>query len=238
MTDSIFRRLLFLAGFAALPVWSQPVELVPGEPAVIDYPAIEETTLFNGDSSLVIVVPPDTARLVIDLAASPPETELDLFARFDEDVEINPEGFVFTDHSSTGAGGTEQIVIDDSSVPPLEEGTYFIATLGLDGNQAATGTIVATLVSNDDIAGLATLARSDFESGIDGWTINYPAPEPEIRLRTVGDPDSVLSVTPPNRDESRALVLEGRGVDAFVTPSRYLGNSGLYGCFSKPQDVG
>ena len=229
MIDSIFRRLLLLAGCAALPVWSQPVELVPGEPAVIEYPATAEVTLFNGDSGLVVDVPANTAQLSIDLAGSPSETRLDLFVRFDQDVELDAEGDVIADHRSRGPRSVERISIAGNSVPPLQEGRYFVATLGFAGNEAVVGTFVTTLVSGEDVAGLTTVASSDFESGRDGWAINYPAPEPEIRLRTVGDPDSRLSITPFNSGDSRALVLDGRSLDSFVPPAKYLGNLALLG---------
>ena len=134
MNDSIFRRLLLCAGCAALPVWSQPVELIPGEPAVIEYPETAEVTLFNGDSGFVVDVPEGTARLTIDFAGSPSETRLDLFARFDQDVELDAEGDVIADHRSRGPRGVEQISIAGNSVPPLQEGRYFVATLGFAGN--------------------------------------------------------------------------------------------------------
>ena len=229
MNDSIFRRLLLFAGCAALPVWSQPVALIPGEPVVIEYPETVEDTLFNGDNGFIVDVPEGAAQLTIDFAGSPSETRLDLFARFGQDVELDAEGDVIADHRSRGPRGVEQINIDRNSVPPLEQGRYFIATLGFEGNEAVTATIVATLLSDEDIAGLTTVASSDFESGKDGWTINCPAPEPEVSLRTVGDPDSTLSVTPFSRGDSRGLVLDGRSLDSFVPPAKYLGNLALLG---------
>ena len=229
MNASIFRRLLLFAGCAALPAWSQPVVLVPGEPAVIEYPETVEATLFNGDSGFVVDVPAGAARLTIDFAGSPSETRLDLFARFDKDVTLDAEGDVIADHQSRGPRGVEQINIENSSVPPLAQGRYFIATLGFEGNEAVTGTIVATVVSDEDVAGLTIVASTDFESGMDGWTINYPAPEPEIPLRTVGDPDSTLSIPFVGSGESRSLLLEGRGPDSFVPPAKYLGNLALLG---------
>ncbi len=229
MNDSIFRRLLLFAGCAALPVWSQPVELVPGEPSVIEYPGTPEVTLFHGDRGFVVDVPVGTARLIIDFAGSPSGTRLDLFARFGQDVELDAEGDVIADHLSRGPRGVEQITIDDDSVPALEEGRYFIATHGFEGNEAVTGTFVATLVEGADVEGLITLAASDFETGMDGWTINYPAPDPEVSLRTLGNPESTLMTTELGSDDSRGLLITGTSSDAFVAPSKYLGNLAMLG---------
>ena len=118
--------------------------LVSGQARNFSLGPVTTGTLMNGASGFRIEVPEGSRVLNIKLAGTRPELDMDLFARFGQDVALNGTNVV-SDHSSTGDTGVEEINLTQASSPPLRAGTYFIAIGLFARNVTVTGTITATI---------------------------------------------------------------------------------------------
>ena len=130
--------------------------LVPGQPATFTLPAVEMTTLFSGDYSFSVDVPPGTMYLSIRLTTETPEADLDLYANFGGDVELDGFGNVIADkRSETAASGKEAISFDYPAT-----GTYYIAFGAFTTDLDITATVTATITPLDCTATLDPPAAS------------------------------------------------------------------------------
>ena len=188
-----------VTGGATQPPPSGNRTLTSGQPVSFALGPVTGGTLYSGTSGYSISVPQDATRLEIRLTTSTPGTDVDLFARYGQDVSVSG-GNVATDHKSEGQTGDETIIITPSSSPPLRTGTYYIAFGLFTANVTANCTVVATvttggtpppstraLTSGQPVsftlgpASVATLYNGDY-----GYTISVPqnSTRLEIRLTT------------------------------------------------------
>lgn len=122
-----------------------PTTLTSGVAAKLQLPAVTGPTVFTGSYGYRIQVPNGATRLTIRLNTSTPNTDVDLYARYEADVDVSSEGDVIADHYSETLTGNESIIITASSNPPLRPGTYYIATGLFTEGVVANGTITATV---------------------------------------------------------------------------------------------
>ena len=221
-------RLLF-ALLWSLPVFGQSTPLQPGRLVFRDLPAVDAPRLFNGDDGFYLDVTEDIAEVELLLSSAPPESNLTLHARFDQDVRQAADGSVTADYTSAEPAGAERIIINQNSVPPLEPGRYYVAIEAPRSNPQTFAFLETSVTLRSGATDLVTISSTNFETfQAEGWTRNFPGPEPFIDGATLGDPDSKIQpVRLPNR--SRALQITSQGNDFFVAPSGYLGNLSLLG---------
>jgi hypothetical protein len=122
-----------------------PTVLASGVAAKLQLPAVTGPTVFTGAYGYRIQVPNGATRLTIRLTTSTPNTDVDLYARHEADVDVSAEGDIIADHYSETLTGNESIIITASSNPPLRPGTYYIATGLYTEGVIANGTITATV---------------------------------------------------------------------------------------------
>ncbi len=103
-------------------------------------------TIFTGDSGYKIVVPQGATSLDILLHTTTPNADVDLFARYGQDLAVR-NGEIVADYSSTRETGEERITINASSNPPLRAGTYYIALAAFTSGVRISGTLTATIAS-------------------------------------------------------------------------------------------
>jgi V8-like Glu-specific endopeptidase len=101
-------------------------------------------TIFLGDSGYRIAVPQGATSLDIVLHTTTPNADVDLFARYGQDLAIR-NGDIVSDYSSTSETGEERITINASSNPPLRAGTYYISMAAFTAGVRITGTLTATV---------------------------------------------------------------------------------------------
>jgi hypothetical protein len=115
--------------------------LISGLPFRFSLPQVEAATLFHGDYSFRIDVPNGAARLRVRLLTETPATDLDLFVRYGQDVDL-VDRRVIADYFSTSDGANQEIVI---SGPALRPGRYFISLANFTPAVEATGLLVAAV---------------------------------------------------------------------------------------------
>jgi len=137
--------------------------LTPGSPASFRLGPVTYSTAFYGSRGYRIQVPQGATRLDVRLATtSPAEADVDLYIRYDRDIEII-DGQVVADYLSEGPTGTERITATPQSAPALRPGTYYIA-LGLySTNVEVAGAVTATVVVG---SGTAPQASTQLTSGV------------------------------------------------------------------------
>jgi len=228
----ILLSAVFLLGWAASPSFAQPTRLNSGQLVGIDFPATEEPLLLSGDRGFFIDAPEEAVRLVVNLITVPSEANIDLFVRFGEEPGEGPNGSVIAGFRSEGVSGEERIEVTQATSPAVMPGRYFIATRTGFGTPATTGFLIATLELASGPDESIVVASSDFEGGdLDGWTRNFPLPDPLIEGALEGDPGSeLLSRRRAGPPENRLLELtvQGRN-DFFVAARKFLGNWALLG---------
>ena len=114
-----------------------------GEPKRFLIPSTQARKLQNGTRSYVVDVPSGATGLTLALASDYSGVDLDLYVRYQADVQI-----ARYDWKAAGASGNEEIEIRFDSTPRLRAGRYYISLL-LHGTQGATasGTLTATLTT-------------------------------------------------------------------------------------------
>lgn len=121
--------------------------LVSGRPQSFSFLPVTTPTLLVRDGTYQITVPADATRLEIRLnTTAPGNADLDLYARFGQ-AAIVSGGSVIADHASESQTGTELIVIDRNSSPPLRAGTYFITLSLYSTGLNVQGNVTATLTT-------------------------------------------------------------------------------------------
>ncbi len=119
--------------------------LTSGVGAKFALPAVDSPTLFRGTRSFRIDVPQGARRLTVQLKSDVPAADTDLFVRAGSDVEVDGDGNVVADFSSTSRLADETIVISTGSNPPLRAGQYFISVAQFTRGVPVTGTVTATV---------------------------------------------------------------------------------------------
>ncbi|MDP2997044.1 MAG: PPC domain-containing protein [Bryobacterales bacterium] len=137
--------------------------LASGTPASFRLGPVANATAFSGSRGYRIQVPQGATRLDVRLATtSPAEADVDLYVRFDRDIEIT-DGNVAADYLSEGPTGTERITATPQSSPALRPGTYYIAVGLYSTNVEVVGAITATVVVG---GGTAPQTSTQLTSGV------------------------------------------------------------------------
>ncbi len=222
--------LLFVASLLAAPLCADPRPLMPGKLTTELIPEVLAPRLFNGDDGFVLDIPEEAVRVEIELTTAPPEANVNLYGRYDMDVEGDSENNIFADIRSENPGGVERLLLTESTPFPLRPGKLFIA-LSAGNRNPQTFAFFKVIVELTPGAGdLDTIAAHDFESGmVDGWTRNFPAPNPVVPGATSGSSMSSLAVVRGPLELTRNLQLTAEGDDYFVAPPEYLGKLKLLG---------
>ncbi|MEZ5395053.1 MAG: hypothetical protein R2724_19840 [Bryobacterales bacterium] len=194
-----------------------------------DLPAVDTPRLFNGADGFYVEIGDDIVELEFRLSAAPRESNLALYSRFGQDVMIAGDGSIVANYTSNDPGGTERILINANSEPPIAAGRYYVAIEAGFGNPQTFAFLETSVTRRGASGNLITISSNDFETfQPEGWTRNYPGPDPFIDGSTLGDPTSTIqAVRLPDRN--RALQITTQGNDAFVAPPEYLGNLSLLG---------
>lgn len=129
--------------------------------------------LLRGASGYTINVPPGATRLEVTLRTLAPNVDVDLYARFGQDVGLE-NGRAIADFRSENADANEQIVISGDS---LRAGVYYIA-LGV----FTTGTQIASTLT-------ATVATTSAPPPGSAQTLTSGTPAP-FRIGPVSSPSA------------------------------------------------
>jgi pre-peptidase len=134
------------AGGTPPPSSGQPTPLTSGVSQSFTVPAVDDATLFNGNSGFTIDVPQGATRLEVKLASNTKGADLDLYVAYGDDVSVDDEGII-ADYGSEGDDANELIVVNAASDPPLKAGTYYIAFVSWNPGIAVDATITATVTT-------------------------------------------------------------------------------------------
>jgi uncharacterized protein (TIGR03437 family) len=106
---------------------------------------VDSPTLFGGDFAYTVNVTSDVTRVRIAIQTlNPSGADLDLYVRRGESPVLS-NNEVLADYASTSDTGSEEIVIDANSTPPLTTGTYFIAIATFTLNTPIQASIQVTI---------------------------------------------------------------------------------------------
>lgn len=94
--------------------------------------------------SFTVDVPAGATNLTIKLVSQNPSIDVDLYARYGQDIGFSNGRLVY-DHISEDFTGNENISITNTSNPPLRAGTYYITIVMYQRNEISQGTITATV---------------------------------------------------------------------------------------------
>ncbi|OYW07374.1 MAG: hypothetical protein B7X34_11160, partial [Acidobacteriia bacterium 12-62-4] len=178
--------------------------LTSGAAAAFALEAVENPTLFSGDSAYQISVPAGATRLEVRIQTTTPGADVDLYVRAGEAPRVSG-GAVQADYSSESDSGNETIVITPSGSPALRAGTYYIALGLFTRNVRVQGTVLATVTTGGSsntvgqplIAGLPqrfTIAPVSGPALITDPSFRITVPENASRVRVV------LQTSTPNVD--------------------------------------
>ena len=202
--------------------WAQTVRLRSGEPWRFSIGPKTSPFFLTG---ITVAVPPGSTRLTINLEADGLANDINLYARFSQDITVQGSTATGTDFSSLGPGiGLEKIVIAADTTPPLQTGTYYLAIGVVTLNTLINGAITAT-VEGGAAAGTFIVSTFDFDS--DGWRSNFPAST--LPAATVGDPGVLINWSSAGGMPGGYLSLiepSGAPRDFLVVPGKFLGNLG------------
>jgi hypothetical protein len=145
--------------------WADPVSL--GTSQQFQLPAVKVATLFT-EPMYRVEVPDDTVSLTIDLEpASPAAGDIDLYVSRTVMPTVS-NGIVVSDFAALGPTSSERIVIDRSTSPALEPGTYYIALGMVTRAVAVTGALRISIETENE--GRINLA----EQALPGRTLPGP----------------------------------------------------------------
>ncbi|MEK7408077.1 MAG: PPC domain-containing protein [Acidobacteriota bacterium] len=130
---------------APVPAPTTTTVVTSGVPAKFSLPAVEAPTLFTGSYSFRITVPEGSANLKVQVASAVPAIDVDVYVRYESDVDLSPDGEVIADYGAEGETGNEMLAISAASSPPLRPGTYYIALALYTTGTASSGTVTATV---------------------------------------------------------------------------------------------
>ncbi|MCS7026591.1 MAG: PPC domain-containing protein [Bryobacteraceae bacterium] len=192
--------------------------LISGQPRSITIPAVTSARLLNGPNGFTINVPAGATRLEITLRTSTPNVDVDLYARFGQDVTLEG-GRAVADFRSEGPAGDEQIVITGNN---LRVGAWFIAlgvfTPGVEIRTTLTATVTAG-------SSLPPTTGQALTSGVPR-TVNFPP----VQNPTLFNGSSGLTITVPQgatrlEVTMRAITLNA-DVDLYVRRDQDVGLEG------------
>ncbi len=148
--------------------------LTSGVPASFTLPAVDNFTLFNGNSGFRIAVPNGATSFEVRLAPTSGDADIDLYVRRGTDVVNAGYADWVADYRSEGFTAFETITITPSSTPPLTAGTYYIALVLYSSETPTSGTVTATLSGVSSAAVNVTPASLDFGNVTPGQSKDLP----------------------------------------------------------------
>lgn len=228
----VFRvsALLLFVSLLAAPLQADPRPLTPGRLVTELVPEVLAPRLFNGDDGFVLDIPEDAIRVEIELTTAPPEANINLYGRYDIDVEGDEENNIFADIRSENPGGVERLLLTENTPVPLRAGRLFVALAAGFRNPQTFAFLKIAVQLTPGAGDLETIASNDFESGmLDGWTRNFPSPVPVVPGATQGSSESSIAVVRGPLELTRNLQITSEGDDYFVAPAEYLGKLKLLG---------
>jgi hypothetical protein len=128
----------------APPPPSGQVKLTSGRPQSFQFDPVNTGTLFRGDYSMIVDVPANARRLVVQVATTTADADVDLHVRYGTDTAIQNASIV-ADYSSEGPTGAETITITPASTPALKAGQYYISLAVFTNGKTIAGTVTATV---------------------------------------------------------------------------------------------
>ncbi len=138
--------------------------LSSGETGRFDFGAVDSPSFFGG-RIFSVDVPPGASRLVVDLVTETAGADLDLYVRLGQPPVVQDREVV-ANYQSEGLTGTEQIVIDAQSQPPLQSGRYYFGMVVYSTGVASSGRVVATVDAGPPTVQLsAVTSAASFEEG-------------------------------------------------------------------------
>jgi hypothetical protein len=148
------------------------------------FPAVGASTLLNGGYGLQFVVPPGSANATVQMDTSTPNTNVHLYLRYGQDVDLSADGYVIADYSSTADSGSQSVMITPSSSPALRPGVYYLGFGVFTTGTPITGSITVTINTDPASDGsvsklggaynLPSVAVSTVFSGDYGFQFNVP----------------------------------------------------------------
>ncbi len=138
----ILSAFFFLLVILAVPGNAQ---LISGQPITFNLTA---PGLNNGGAGYFFTVPAGATRLEVRMAAASCDAEISLYVRYGVDVTQDATG-IQADVVGAGPAGNKIVVVGPGSSIPLREGIYYIALLLGSGGGPTSGTVTATLDSQN-----------------------------------------------------------------------------------------
>ena len=192
-------------------------------------PETDDEILLNGENGYFIDVPPDAVRVDIQLTTVPRESNVNLYMRGGVDVQRTAAGDIIADHSSELPGGEERIVLTADTVPPIQPGTRYFVAVTVSSSPRTFAFLNPNAQAMPGIGSLIEIFSDDFEdTSLNGWTRNYPDPDPNVPGSTTGDEETALEVRR-RSGFTRTLQMEAGPTDRFVVPANYLGRISILG---------
>jgi uncharacterized protein (TIGR03437 family) len=133
-----------------------PVDLNPGSPQRLTFPAVTTSTFFE-DIVYRIDVSQGTGRMQVDLDMEDVNTDVDMFLRYGSAPTFQGTQPV-CDAFSNSVYGVESLALSTASGTPLKAGTYYLAFRIVTTNTAGAGTVSVTF-------GADTFRGSNLRSG-------------------------------------------------------------------------
>ena len=130
-----------------------------------NFAAVGEGT-FMSDSLFAVDVPAGARRLVVDLATDTPNADLDVYVRLGQPPVVQDRRVV-SNYAGESLSGTEKIIIDANSTPPLQPGRYFVGLAVFTTGVATSGLLTATVDAGPPAVLLSAVANAaSFEGGV------------------------------------------------------------------------
>ena len=139
---ALTRRKLW-ARLAQAPPSPEPVLTRPGRPIGFSLPATGHAAVFVGSDSYRFELREGAEEVEFVLRTVENNTDVDLFVRFGQPVEIS-DGVVVADYTSDSPTGAESITLSRNSDSLLRAGTYFVALGNHSPGLDARGTLLIT----------------------------------------------------------------------------------------------
>lgn len=185
-------------------------------------------SVFNGEDGFTFFVPPGAESVRI-VWRTVPNLDAEVLARQDLDIGISPDtgrevaGNKAADFRTKPNNlGVAELVISTTTHPALRAGTLFIGFVTQDDAITLSGSITV-FVDGGPIESLYDVEKSDFDAGLDGWTINSTAaPYPG---GTAGGRQSFLTHEPERGNPGGFARLTHRFLsinDYYVAPAKFL----------------
>jgi hypothetical protein len=101
--------------------------LVPETKSVLLMPAVSNPSFFNADRGYRLDVPEGIERVEINLQLLTPNAQADLYARYNQDVDLDSSGTPLTDYYGDATDTGRRVMIQADPGSQVRSGTYYVA---------------------------------------------------------------------------------------------------------------